>query len=175
MQNQHTAFSAKSNGPTVHGVFEKVTGSWQYVVADEATHEAVIIDPVLNFDPIKARIWTESADQLLDIVDSNCYRVGMILETHVHADHMTAASYLQHTLGKKQGRKVNIGIGGRIGQIQKMFGERYGIPDKEYTTAFDKQWDDDEIFKIGNLEAQAIHLPGHTPDHMGYKIGGEHT
>ena len=85
---------------------------------------------------------------------------------------MTAASYLQKRLAKEQGHKPLIGIGSRIRDVQKMFGERYKIPAKAYEGVFDKLWEDDESFKIGGLTTQAIHLPGHTPDHMGYKIGG---
>jgi glyoxylase-like metal-dependent hydrolase (beta-lactamase superfamily II) len=172
MRSQHTTSFRKPSDPVVHGIFDKATGSWQYVAADPTSSRAVIIDPVLNFDPVTARLWTESADRILAIVNENGYKVDMILETHVHADHITAASYLQHTLGRKEGIKIPICIGSRIKAIQKLFGERYNIPPKEYKSVFDKEWDDDEVFKIGILTAQAIHLPGHTPDHMGYKIGG---
>lgn len=159
--------------PVVHDVFEPVTGSWQYVVADPATSSAVIIDPVLNFDPARATISTESADALLDIATGMGYQIEMILETHAHADHITAASYIQSMLAKVQGSKPPIGIGSRIKDIQKAFGQRYNIPAKDYEGVFDRLLEDDETFEIGSLTAQAIHLPGHTPDHMGYKIGGK--
>ena len=98
----------------------------------------------------------------------------MILETHAHADHLTAASYLQSRLALQQGgHRPLIGIGKRIDQVQKWFGQRYGVPENEWKGMFDKLFDDDEAFEIGNLKAQAIHLPGHTPDHMGYYIGGK--
>lgn len=158
--------------PTVHSSFDKVTGSWQYVVADPATSIAAIIDPVLDFDPLTSRISTESADELIRVVNDNGYKIDLILETHAHADHMTAASYLQHRLGREHGRRARICIGSRITQVQKMFGERYNIPAQDYEGSFDKLWQDDETFNIGNLTAKAIHLPGHTPDHLGYKIGG---
>lgn len=162
------------NDPTVHHAFDKVTGTWQYVVADPATSTAVIIDPVLNFDPASGKVSTESADALLGIVNGQGYKVDMILETHAHADHMTAASYLQHQLGQQQDRKTSICIGKRIKQVQDLFAERYNIPTEEYEGVFDKLWEVDETFAIGNLIATAIHLPGHTPDHMGYKIGSEY-
>jgi glyoxylase-like metal-dependent hydrolase (beta-lactamase superfamily II) len=98
----------------------------------------------------------------------------MILETHAHADHLTAASYLQSRLALQQGgHRPLIGIGKRIGQVQRLFGERYGILREEYEDVFDKLFEDDETFEIGTLQAKAIHLPGHTPDHLGYHIGSE--
>ncbi|KAK5400777.1 hypothetical protein LTR06_011269 [Exophiala xenobiotica] len=161
-----------ANEPVIHDQFDKKTGSWQYVVADPTSQSAVIIDPVLDYDSPTGTISTTNADQLLLLVKDNGYRVDMILETHAHADHMTAASYLQKRLSEEQGiDRPLIGIGKRIRQVQEMFGERYGIPPAEYQGAFDKLFDDDEVFHVGNMEAQAIHIPGHTPDHMGYRIG----
>ncbi|CAI6339113.1 unnamed protein product [Periconia digitata] len=171
MRPQNCTSIQKPINPVVHDLFDVATGSWQYVVADPTSSRSVIIDPVLNFDPVTAKIWTESADRILAFVEANGYKVDMILETHVHADHITAASYLQHVLQQKQGLKIPICIGSRIKGIQKRFGEKYNIPLDEYRNAFDKEWEDDEIFNVGTLSAQAIHLPGHTPDHMGYKIG----
>jgi glyoxylase-like metal-dependent hydrolase (beta-lactamase superfamily II) len=158
--------------PTIHNVFESETGTWQYVVADPTTSAAVIIDPVLDYDPATQVITTDSADVLLSLVKEKGYKVERILETHAHADHLTAASYLQKRLAEEQGHRPPIGIGKRIGQVQKLFGQRYGIPEQEYERVFDKLFEDDETFKIGNLTAKAIHLPGHTPDHLGYRIGG---
>jgi glyoxylase-like metal-dependent hydrolase (beta-lactamase superfamily II) len=157
--------------PTVHPLFEPVTGTWQYIVADPNTKKAVIIDSVLNYDPIKAAVTTESADAILKTVEDNEYHVDMILETHAHADHLTAASYIQSMLAKSQDSKPAIGIGSRIKQVQNLFGEKYGVLSKEYETVFDKLWRDDDEFAIGTLSARAVHLPGHTPDHMGYHIG----
>lgn len=159
--------------PIVHPLFESVTGTWQYIVADPSTKKAVIIDSVLNYDPIKAAVTTESADALLETVKDHGYHVDMILETHAHADHLTAASYLQSKLAKSQGSKPAIGIGSRIKQVQNLFGEKYGVWSKEYETVFDKLWRDDDEFAIGTLSARAVHLPGHTPDHMGYHIGSK--
>ncbi|KAM0554841.1 hypothetical protein ACHAPJ_006575 [Fusarium lateritium] len=157
--------------PTIHELFEPVTGTWQYVVVDPDSKSAVIIDPVLNYDAAKTALSTESADALVKIATEKGYKVDMILETHAHADHITAASYIQAELARLQGRKPLIGIGSRIKQVQNTFGERYNVPSTEYDGVFDKLWEDDEKFAIGTLTAQAVHLPGHTPDHMGYKIG----
>ncbi|KAF2799278.1 Metallo-hydrolase/oxidoreductase [Melanomma pulvis-pyrius CBS 109.77] len=160
-----------SKQPTIHSVFETKTGTWQYVVADPSTMTAVIIDPVLDYDPATQVVITQTADSLLSLVREKGYKIAWILETHAHADHLTASSYLQKHLGQEQGQRPPIGIGRRIGKVQELFGKKYGIPTKEHQIVFDKLFDDDEEFEIGNLRATAIHLPGHTPDHMGYKIG----
>jgi glyoxylase-like metal-dependent hydrolase (beta-lactamase superfamily II) len=158
--------------PLVHTVFEPQTSTWQYVVADPSTKAAVIIDPVLDFDPARNAISTKSADGLLALVKEQGYTVDRLLETHAHADHLTAAKYLQDKLAK-DGKKPEITIGKRIAEVQERFAKRYGIAKEEYERAFDKLLDDDEVFHVGQLEAKAVHLPGHTPDHMGYLIGGE--
>ncbi|KAF2265438.1 Metallo-hydrolase/oxidoreductase [Lojkania enalia] len=162
---------AVSQEPTIHSLFETKTGTWQYVVVDPSTLNSVIIDPVLDYDPSTRTITTQSADALLSVVKENGYKVQWILETHAHADHLTAAYYLQKQLAEQQGYRPPIGIGKRITQVQKLFGGRYGIPAKEYEGNPDKLFDDDEVFEIGDMKATAIHLPGHTPDHLGYKIG----
>lgn len=156
----------------IHNIFEPKTSTWQYIVADPKTKHAVIIDPVLDFDPVKNALTTESADALLSLAKENEYIIVRVLETHVHADHITSSGYLQLKLSASQGQRPDICIGKRVGQTQDRFGQRYGIPESEYKDAFDHLLDDDEVFSIGELEAKAIHLPGHTPDHLGYVIGG---
>lgn len=170
-KNLHTVEASGAQQPTVHALFETQTGTWQYVVADPTTSAAVIIDPVLDYDRTARAVATASADALLSLVEQKRYRVDMILETHAHADHLTAASYLQRQLVRRTGHRPPIGIGKRIGQVQELFAERYGVLEEEYRTVFDVLLEDDEVFHIGQLSASAIHLPGHTPDHMGYKIG----
>ncbi|KAK6383912.1 hypothetical protein LTS17_003204 [Exophiala oligosperma] len=157
--------------PSIHPVFQDQTGTWQYVVADPDTKKAVIIDPVLDYDPSTQTASTTSADALLALIKEKGYRVEMILETHAHADHPTAATYLRTRLSQDQSMAPGIGIGKRIDQVQDLFGQKYGVPTVEYQNVFDKLFEDDETFKIGNMSVQAIHLPGHTPDHLGYKIG----
>lgn len=160
-----------STEPTIHNIYEPVTGTWQYLVADPSSRQAVIIDSVLDYDPATQTISTQTADSLLSMVSQHGYQISRILETHAHADHLTAATYLQLQLKKKQGFKPPICIGRRITQVQEVFGKRYGIPQGEYKGPFDKLLEDDEVFKIGDLAAKVIHLPGHTPDHIGYIIG----
>jgi len=171
-----TPYSTTANvvrEPIVEEIFEKVTGTWQYIVTDPVTKTTAIIDPVLDYDPATRSISTTTADELLSLVKKKGYKVSWILETHAHADHLTAASYLQKRLTQAQGEKPSIGIGKRIGKVQSLFGKRYGISEEEYAVVFDKLFDDDETFSIGELKATAMHLPGHTPDHMGYRIGGK--
>lgn len=172
-KRNHSTASTSRKEPIIHHIFEKVTGTWQYVVADPWTLGAVIIDPVLNFNPITQAISTDTADTLLCLVKERGYTIEKILETHAHADHLTAASYIQQLLLKTTGLRPPIGIGKRIIQVQELFGKKYEIPQDEYRIVFDHLFDDNETFDIGQMNATAIHLPGHTPDHMGYKIGGK--
>ena len=165
--------STTRSNPTIHNIFEPTSGTWQYVIADSSTSTAVIIDPVLNFDPATQAITTHSADSLLSLIKEKNYKIDKILETHAHADHLSAASYLQNRLQSKD-HKPPICIGKRIEQVQTLFAQRYGVPKDEYKLVFDRLFDDDEIFTIGNTQAKAIHLPGHTPDHLGYMIGGNY-
>ncbi|KAK1533141.1 metallo-beta-lactamase superfamily protein [Colletotrichum paranaense] len=137
--------------PVIHDVFESRTGTWQYLVADPATKAAVIIDPVLDYDRTTQIITTSSADELLRLVKEKGYRVLRILETHAHADHLTAASYLQKRIAEEHGNKPQIGIGRRIGQVQDLFGQRYDVPSQERHGAFDKLFEDDESFSIDNV------------------------
>ncbi|KAK4647223.1 uncharacterized protein QC761_123510 [Podospora bellae-mahoneyi] len=156
--------------PIVHPIFEPVTGTWQYIIADPSTLAAAIIDPVLNFEPARNTVSTATADSLLDIVVQNNYKVGYLLETHTHADHLSASRYLQLKLAQSTNPKT--GIGKRIVQAQTTFAQKYGVEQSELEDVFDFLWEDDQTFRIGDLEAKVVHLPGHTPDHVGYLIGG---
>nr|XP_001402083.2 metallo-beta-lactamase superfamily protein [Aspergillus niger CBS 513.88] len=153
--------------PIIHPIFEKQTSTWQYIVACPETHEAVIIDPVLDFDPSQLTVTTTSADALLDFAASKGYHITRILETHAHADHLTAAHYIQTKLHQQ----LPICTGHRIRQVQATFAQRYNIPPNDIDTAFDHLFQDDETFQIGRITARVLHLPGHTPDHSGYMIG----
>lgn len=157
--------------PVIHNIFEPNTCTWQYIVADPSTKVAVIIDPVLDYDPSSNRLSSDHADALLSVVNENGFKVERILETHVHADHLTAAGYLQSKLASSGNSRPVICIGKHVSQVQDTFAKRYGITKDEYQSAFGKLFEDDEHFSIGQLEAKAVHLPGHTPDHMAYMIG----
>ncbi|KAF3044813.1 hypothetical protein E8E12_010834 [Didymella heteroderae] len=154
----------------IHPIYETVTGTFQYIVTDPSSLATVIIDPVLDFDPCTSSISTKSADTLLSLIRENDYKVDYILETHAHADHLSAASYLQARL-LETGTRPQIGIGKRIDQVQALFGRRYGVCAKDYERVFDVLFEDNEVIQVGAMQIKAIHLPGHTPDHLGYQIG----
>lgn len=155
----------------MHTIFEKQTGTWQYIVACPNTRQAVIIDPVLNLSLADFKITTASADELLAVAETNNYTVTRLLETHAHADHLTGAFYLQQRLLAKNQPKALICMGRRIRQVQETFAAKYGVTQVDLDQAFDHLFDDNETFAVGDITAQVLHLPGHTPDHSGYKIG----
>ncbi|KAJ6439280.1 metallo-beta-lactamase domain-containingprotein [Purpureocillium lavendulum] len=157
--------------PRIHDLHDAKTGTWQYIVADPASRSAAIIDSVLDFDPATAKASTGNADSLLALVKEHGYQVDLILETHAHADHLTAAGYLQAELAKTQAKKPATGIGKRIKEVQSRFGQRYHVDAQEYSNVFDKLFDDGDQITIGNLTGTVLYLPGHTPDHVGYRIG----
>lgn len=161
----------KSQQPKIETIFEPKTSTWQYIVADPETKDAVIIDSVLDYNPTTNAITTESADNLLSIVDLEGYNVVAILETHAHADHLTASKYLQRKLIRSGKPKADICIGKRIDAVQRTFAQKYGINEEEYVGVFDRLLDDDELIQLGEMTIKVLHLPGHTPDHVGYMIG----
>ncbi|TEB23410.1 Metallo-hydrolase/oxidoreductase [Coprinellus micaceus] len=144
--------------PNVYSFFESATSTWQYIVTDPTTKKAVIVDPVLDFNAASGAITTKTADGLLGFVKENGFEVIMLLETHAHADHITAAQYLKQKLGG-----VPVGIGKRITGVQERFGKIYEVPKTWWDGAFDKYFEDDERFMIGDLECQVMHLPGTHP------------
>ncbi|PVH73404.1 putative metallo-beta-lactamase domain protein [Cadophora sp. DSE1049] len=162
--------SSKPLNPEIYSSFEPVTATWQYIVVDPETREAAIIDSVLDFDPAASRLSTKSADALLSTVTQHGLKPEFIMETHAHADHLTAARYLQQKLVELGHPKPKISIGKRITQVQATFASKYCINKDELENAFDQLWDDNQKFKIGHLDCEVLHLPGHTPDHVGYRI-----
>ncbi|EKM54268.1 uncharacterized protein PHACADRAFT_258008 [Phanerochaete carnosa HHB-10118-sp] len=159
---------AANETPAIHSFFENVTGTWQYVIVDPETSEAAILDPVLDYNPASGAVSTLSADKLLAFIKQNDLKVTRILETHAHADHLTSSQYLKRHLGGS----VSIGIGVRITQVQNLFGPVYGFDNPQLLeSAFDVYFRDDEEFKLGKFTCKVVHLPGHTPDHIGYVFG----
>ncbi|KAL2163790.1 hypothetical protein VTH06DRAFT_5849 [Thermothelomyces fergusii] len=174
-RRQHATTTPQPQEPQIHSIFEPHTCTWQYVVADPATRTAAVIDPVLDYDSGTRTISTAAADGLLRLIRSEGhYVVSHVIETHAHADHLTAAFYLRRRLAALQGDGgpvPAVGIGRRIGGVQELFGKRYGVAPEEYDGVFDLLLDDDQVFCIGSLPVRVMHLPGHTPDHIGYRIG----
>lgn len=159
--------------PKIHSIYDLATGTWQYLVADPSTLHAIIIDSVLDYDATTRIISIKTAESLLSLIKVQNYTIDKILETHIHADHLTAASYLQNRLAEKQEFKPRIGIGKRITQVQELFAKKYGIAREVYEDVFDDLFEDDEQFTIGEMVVKVMHLPGHTPDHVGYVVGSK--
>jgi glyoxylase-like metal-dependent hydrolase (beta-lactamase superfamily II) len=153
--------------PEVISLFDAATFTVTHLVIDPATRKAAIIDSVLDFDPASGRTSFASADKLVALVAEHRLSVEWILETHAHADHLSAAPYLQARLGGK------IAIGREIEQVQKVFSAIFNEgPDfAQDGSQFDHLFADGERFAIGNLAAVALHVPGHTPADIAYVIG----
>ncbi|MDL2354549.1 MAG: MBL fold metallo-hydrolase [Pseudomonadota bacterium] len=151
----------------VDGYFDLATGTVSYLVLDPATRLCALIDSVLDFEPKSGRTATASADKLLARVAELGAKVAWILETHVHADHLTAAPYLRERVGGQ------IGIGGHITTVQQVFGKLFntGADMARDGSQFDHLFADGEQFSIGQLQCRALHTPGHTPACMTYVIG----
>ena len=152
--------------PNVHAFHDKATFTITYVVSDPDTGRAAIIDPVLDFDPASGRTSTASADQVISFVTDNSLGVDWILETHVHADHLSGAPYIREKLGGKAA------IGKDVTAVQKTFKGVFNLQDLTTDgSQFDHLFGDAEAFPIGDLACHIIATPGHTPACVTYVIG----
>ncbi|RSO15022.1 MBL fold metallo-hydrolase [Acinetobacter pittii] len=156
-----------SNLPIVKDFFHEDTNTFSYVVCDPATKACAIIDSVLDYDPASASTSTIHADKIIAYIKEQGLTVEWILETHVHADHLTAAQYLKAELGGK------IAMSQKIGIVQETFGAIYHLDIKQWNAQqlFDYLFKDHESFQIGTLKAYNIPTPGHTPACLSYVIG----
>ena len=156
-----------SNLPIVKDFFHEDTNTFSYVVRDPATKACAIIDSVLDYDPASASTSTIHADKIIAYIKEQDLTVEWILETHVHADHLTAAQYLKAELGGK------IAMSQKIGIVQETFGAIYHLDIKQWNAQqlFDYLFKDHESFQIGTLKAYNIPTPGHTPACLSYVIG----
>ncbi|MBF4521003.1 MBL fold metallo-hydrolase [Acinetobacter towneri] len=147
--------------------FDENTNTFSYVVSDPATHQCAIIDSVLDYDPASATTSTIHADEIIAYIHKNELTVEWILETHVHADHLTASQYLKEQLGGK------IAMSHKISIVQETFSAIYNLDIKYFNShqSFDYLFDDHETFMIGELQAYNIPTPGHTPACLSYVIG----
>ena len=151
----------------VKAFFDPATWTVSYVVFDAPGGHCALVDSVLDYDPKSGRTRTDSADQLIAFVREQNLTVDWILETHAHADHLSAAPYLRKHLGGK------IAIGGKITQVQNVFKGIFHL-EPEFATngsQFDHLFEDGDTFAIGTLQAQALSVPGHTPACMAYQVG----
>ena len=152
--------------PDVKAFFDEATFTVSYVVSDPATGRAAVIDPVLDFDPASGRTSTTSADQIVNFVKENELAVDWILETHVHADHLSGAPYLKEKLGGQTG------IGTGVTAVQATFKNVFNLPGLATDgSQFDRLFSDQDTFKVGSIDSHVIATPGHTPACVTYVIG----
>lgn len=153
--------------PIVTHFFDEPTNTFSYVVQDPDSRACAILDSVLDFDYAAGRTDTRSADEIIAFVRDNGLEVEWVLETHVHADHLSAAPYLHEKLGGKTG------IGANITVVQDVFGKAFnaGTEFARDGSQFDCLFKEGDTFAIGNLEGRVLHTPGHTPACLTYVIG----
>ncbi len=153
--------------PEVTGFFDPETFTISYVAADATAKVCAVIDSVLDFDPASGRTKHASADKIIAFIRANGLRTEWILETHVHADHLSAAPYLRRELGGR------IGIGHNVTVVQDTFGKVFnaGPEFRRDGGQFDHLFQDGESFRLGTIEAKSIYTPGHTPACMTYQMG----
>lgn len=153
--------------PDITPFFDKTTSTWSYLVVDSATNHCAIVDPVLDFDPASGRVTSLNADRLEQAVRERGLTVDYLLETHVHADHLSASHHLKARLGGE------ILIGRHVDTVQHHFGLLFNAGPSFATDGrqFDRLLDDGEPFDVGQLSFTAMHTPGHTPACMTYVVG----
>ncbi len=152
--------------PDVTAFFDPATYTVTYVVADPDTRRAAIVDPVLDYQPSSGRTSTASADKVIAFVREQGLETGWILETHVHADHLSGAPHIKAELGGETG------IGEHVTAVQDVFKDVFNLGDLATDgSQFDRLFKDDDTFTVGNLECRVMHTPGHTPACITYVIG----
>ena len=153
--------------PEIKSFFDPGTWTFTYVVYEKPNTPCVVIDSVMNYDPKSGRIRSTSADEVIDFIQKNHLKLEWTLETHAHADHLSAAPYIQHQLGGK------IAIGHHIQEVQKVFKGIFNLePEfKVDGSQFDYLIEEGKNLEFGNLSIQPIFVPGHTPACMAYEIG----
>ena len=159
--------TAQNTRPIVHGIFDKATWTVTYIVHSGVGTACAIIDSVLDYDPKSGRTSTTSADKVVAYVQAHQLQVAWILETHAHADHVSAAPYLKKLLGGKTA------IGSHITQVQKVFKGIFNLEPafKQDGSQFDQLLGGDEAFEVGDLTGKVLFVPGHTPACVAYQLG----
>ena len=161
------ALAGQAGRPVVQSFFDEATFTASHVVHDPSTKRALIIDSVLDFDPAAGRTSHASAERIVAYVEREGLMIDWLLETHVHADHLSAAQWLKQKLGGK------LAIGRGIIQIQEVFGKIFNAQAafKRDGSQFDRLFDDGDTFKMGEIEGMTLRVPGHTPADLAYVIG----
>ncbi len=155
-----------SGTPVIEAFFDEPTNTVTYLVADPATGSAAVIDPVHDFDPASGQVDTASVARVLAAADARGWRIEMVLETHAHADHLSGAPLIKARTG------AWIGIGEHIRDVQKIFRPVFDLTDlKTDGSDFDRLFADGDRFAIGSLTVEVMHVPGHTPADIAYRIG----
>jgi glyoxylase-like metal-dependent hydrolase (beta-lactamase superfamily II) len=152
-----------SGAPEIHAFFDEPTNAVSYVVADPASGAAAVIDPVLNFELASGEISSRSAEQILALASDRGHSIEWVLETHVHADHLSAADFIRQRTGAK------VGIGQGVRAVQQAFAPRFGADEAE--GSFDRLFADGDTIALGALTVEVLASPGHTPACVSYKIG----
>lgn len=162
-----TSATTPTTQPQVHGMFDAATWTVTYVVHNGPGSACAIIDSVLDYDPKSGRTQHTSADKVIDYVRTHSLKVQWILETHAHADHLSAAPYLRAQLGGK------IGIGAQITQVQKVFKSVFNLElgFKQDGSQFDHLLQEGEVIRLGELSGEVMFVPGHTPACAAYRFG----
>jgi glyoxylase-like metal-dependent hydrolase (beta-lactamase superfamily II) len=155
-----------SANPAIRAFFDEPTNTVSYLVWDPATMQGVAIDPVLDYEPRSGKASVQSADAMLAAAQELGVKLGMVLETHAHADHLSGAPYIKLKTGAK------VAIGEHIREVQRIFRPVFNAEDVSGDgSEFDRLFKDGERFKIGHLDAEVMNTPGHTPACVTYKIG----
>lgn len=156
-----------THSPIVRPFFDPATNTVTYLVADPISAAAVVIDPVLDFDPASGEVDTTSVEAVLKAAADVGWRIEHVLETHVHADHLSAAQLIKARTG------AAIGIGARIREVRTIFRPLFGMSDDiEPSADFDHLYQDGDNIPLGELKIEVIDTPGHTPADVSYRIGG---
>lgn len=155
----------------IEGFYDTATATVSYVVFEAPGGPCAIVDPVLDYDAKAGRIHTDNADRIIAFVNEHRLQVQWLLETHAHADHLSASAYLRDALGGQ------IGIGAQITAVQKVFRDIYNLepsflPDG---SQFDRLFEADEAFHIGAIPVKVLHVPGHTPADIAYQVDDSHV
>jgi glyoxylase-like metal-dependent hydrolase (beta-lactamase superfamily II) len=155
------------SSPKIDAFFDDATNSVSYLISDRGSGDAAVIDPVLGFDPVSGSVDTRDADQILAVAAEAGLTIRWLLETHAHADHLSASHYLKGRTG------APTAIGADISKVQAEFGPKFDADDvKRGGGDFDRLLEDGERLSLGGLEIEVMATPGHTPACVSYKVGG---